>query len=94
MTLAPNLIISNQSVGNAEHSSSFEGVDGILGVGPTDLTNGTLLLNLDATIPTVMDNLVSQGLIKNKVLGVHFAPSTNSSDTSECPVSDPSLSPT
>lgn len=83
MTLAPNLVITNQSIGDALSYADFEGVDGIVGVGPVDLTQGTLSPDTNALIPTVMNNLVSQGVIENQILGVYFAPSTNYSDTSE-----------
>ncbi|KAG9313431.1 acid protease [Chiua virens] len=79
--LAPNLVITNQSIGDALSYADFEGVDGIVGVGPVDLTQGTLSPDTNATIPTVMNNLYSQGLIEDEVLGVYFAPSTNYSDT-------------
>ncbi|KAG6381827.1 acid protease [Boletus reticuloceps] len=68
VTLAPNLVITNQSIGDALSNAGFQGVDGIVGVGPVDLTLGTLSPDMNATRPTVMNNLVSQGLIKNKVL--------------------------
>lgn len=87
MTLAPNLVITNQSIGDALYYADFGGVDGIVGVGPVDLTLGTLSPDTNATIPTVMNNLVSQKLIKDQVLGVYFAPSANYSDTSKCSVS-------
>ena len=79
----------NQSIGDALYYADFEGVDGIVGVGPVDLTQGTLSPDTNAMIPTVMNNLVSQGLIENQVLGVYFAPSTNYSDTSEYSMPDP-----
>ncbi|KAF8448755.1 acid protease [Boletus edulis BED1] len=50
------------------------------GVGPVDLTLGTFSPDKNATAPTVMNNLMSQGLIENKVLGVYFGPATNYSD--------------
>lgn len=84
MTLAPNLVITNQSIGDARFSAQFEGVDGIVGVGPVDLTLATLFPDVKATVPTVMNNLVSQNLIKEQVLGVYFAPATQYSDTSKC----------
>ena len=49
------------------------GVDGILGVGPTDLTQGTVANTRD-TVPTVSDNLFSQGTISEEVLGVCCIP--------------------
>ncbi|KAJ6492302.1 aspartic peptidase domain-containing protein [Mycena sanguinolenta] len=52
--------------------NGFTGVDGIIGFGPVDLTEGTV--SGAATVPTVMDNLFSQGQISAEVLGVLFAP--------------------
>ncbi|KAF8448784.1 acid protease [Boletus edulis BED1] len=81
VTLAANLVITNQSIGDALSYADFQGVDGIVGVGPVDLTLGTLSPDTNAAIPTVMNNLVSQGLIENQVLGVYFAPAVSYSDT-------------
>ncbi|KAF8141387.1 acid protease [Boletus edulis] len=66
VTLAANLVITNQSIGDALSYADFQGVDGIVGVGPVDLTLGTLSPDTNAAIPTVMNNLVSQGLIENQ----------------------------
>ena len=52
---------------------------GILGIGPTDLTDGTVVGA--GLIPTVTDNLASQGTIPEKVVGVFFAPTTDESIT-------------
>lgn len=46
-----------------------ETTDGILGIGPTDLTAGTLS-NSNDTIPTVVDQLFDQGEIDDPVIGV------------------------
>ncbi|KAG8221152.1 acid protease [Butyriboletus roseoflavus] len=81
VTLAPNLVLNNQSIGDALSYHDMQGFDGILGLGPVDLTLNSLSPDRNETIPTVMNNLVSQGFIKNQVLGVYFAPATNSSDT-------------
>lgn len=82
VTLAPQLVITNQSIAGATSSSGFEdSVQGILGLGPVDLTKGALPSAPDSIIPTVMDNAVSQGLIKHKVFGISFAPSTKEDDT-------------
>lgn len=86
VTLALQLVITNQSIAGATSSSGFEdSVQGILGLGPVDLTKGALPSAPDSIIPTVMDNAVSQGLIKHKVFGISFAPSTKEDDTSEPP---------
>ena len=74
MTLAANLVIKDQSLGSRIYSEGFEGVNGILGVGPVELTRGTLSSDKSATVPTVMNNLLLQGLIEKEVLGVYFAP--------------------
>ncbi|KAH7917667.1 acid protease [Leucogyrophana mollusca] len=71
-----SLTIYKQSIGVAKQSNGFsEGVDGILGVGPTDLTRGTV--SDSDEIPTVTDNLLSQGSIDANILGVYFVPASN-----------------
>ena len=83
MTIAPDIVIKNQSIGDALEYADFEGVDGIIGVGPPDLTIGTLYPDVNATIPTVMDNALQQGLIPTEILGVSFAPAIDYNDTSK-----------
>jgi hypothetical protein len=58
VTLSHSLVIKNQSIGVAEVSEGFSFVDGILGIGPTDRTEGTVAGSV--TVPTVTDNLFSQ----------------------------------
>ncbi|KAG2069578.1 acid protease [Suillus decipiens] len=70
--LSSDLVIKQQSVGSATKSQGFNDVDGILGVGPTDLTQGTV--SGVGSVPTVTDNLYSQDIIGTEVLGVYFAP--------------------
>ncbi|KAL6304721.1 family A1 protease [Sparassis latifolia] len=82
MTLGPSLTIVNQSIGAALLSKGFDGVDGILGIGPQDLTCGTLVTDMTACIPTVLDNAWTQGLISNYEVGISFVPATSPSDTS------------
>ncbi|KAF8345438.1 aspartic peptidase A1 [Amanita rubescens] len=73
------LVISNQSIGVGSFSSPMPyAVDGILGIGPVDLTLGTLSPS-NATIPTVTDNLFSQGLIEANEVGISFEPTNKSS---------------
>ncbi|KAG2363009.1 aspartic peptidase domain-containing protein [Suillus spraguei] len=73
VTLSSDLVIKQQSIGSASTSQGFNGdVDGILGVGPTDLTQGTV--SGVGSVPTVTDNLYSQGTIGTEALGVYFAP--------------------
>ncbi|KAF7947584.1 hypothetical protein EAE96_008668 [Botrytis aclada] len=72
------LTVKSQSIGAATSASGFPGVDGILGVGPVDLTEGTV--SGLSTVPTFMDNLKSQGSITSEVLGVYFKPESGSDD--------------
>ncbi|KAF8497311.1 aspartic proteinase from Irpex Lacteus [Gautieria morchelliformis] len=81
VTLTPGLVIQSQSIGVASTSTGFAGVDGILGIGPTDLTQGTLSPDIIALIPTVTDNLFSQGTIDSDEIGVSFEPATSKSVT-------------
>jgi len=66
------LTVTSQSIGVASTSSGFDGVDGIVGFGPVDLTEGTV--SGTSTVPTFLDNLYKQGSISTEVLGVYFAP--------------------
>ncbi|KAG6822220.1 hypothetical protein H0H92_014775, partial [Tricholoma furcatifolium] len=81
VTIAPGLVIAGQSIGVAEKSSGFSGTDGILGIGPTDLTKGTLSPDTNTPIPTVTDNAYSQGLIPAHEIGISFEPTTTTSIT-------------
>ncbi|KAF8155371.1 aspartic peptidase A1 [Mycena galopus ATCC 62051] len=74
VTLAPGLVISKQSIGVASSASGFSGVDGILGIGPADLTRGTQKNDAADTIPTVADNLFNQGTINSNEIGIFFEP--------------------
>ncbi|KAJ7040327.1 aspartic peptidase A1 [Mycena alexandri] len=80
VTLASGLVIPKQSIGVASRSSGFTGVDGILGIGPVDLTEGTLTKSTSTLIPTVTDNLFSQGTITNNLIGISFEPTTSEDD--------------
>ena len=66
MTLDSQLVITGQGVGVASTSEGFEGVDGILGIGPVDLTEGTV--SGVSSVPTVSDNLKSQGTIASEIV--------------------------
>lgn len=75
VTLTSSLVINQQSIGVASRSTGFDGVDGILGIGPTDLTEGTV--RGVATVPTVTDNLFAQGTIAQNLVSVSFEPTTS-----------------
>jgi len=78
------LIITNQSIGVAEDGTNAglsEGLDGILGLGPIDLTQGTV--SNEYEVPTVMGNLYEQGAISSQVLGVFFSPASSNNSVGE-----------
>ncbi|KAL6303180.1 acid protease [Sparassis latifolia] len=75
VTISPSLVIAQQSIGVASTAQGFSGVDGILGIGPVDLTSGTVS-NTD-TVPTVTDNLFAQGTITEDSIGISFEPTTS-----------------
>jgi cathepsin E len=77
VTIAPGLTIPKQSIGVASTSTGFSGVDGILGIGPVDLTQGTLTSSPNSLIPTVTDNLFSSGVISSNEIGISFEPTTS-----------------
>ncbi|KAG2044376.1 aspartic peptidase domain-containing protein [Suillus americanus] len=81
ITLGSGLTITKQSIGVASFTVGFTGADGILGIGPADLTAGTLTNSPKATIPTVTDNLHSQGTISQNVVSVLFEPTTSETIT-------------
>ncbi|KAF8433759.1 aspartic peptidase domain-containing protein [Boletus edulis BED1] len=81
VSFSPSLIVSQQAIGVANSSNGFDGLDGILGVGPTDLTNRTVP-GVDR-IPTVMDNFFSQGTISEESLGIYFIPAPETTKKGE-----------
>ncbi|KAG2367591.1 aspartic peptidase domain-containing protein [Suillus spraguei] len=52
-----------------------------MGIGPLDLTEGTLTDSPHTTIPTITDNLYSQGTISRIVVSISFEPTTSETDT-------------
>ncbi|KAF9347528.1 hypothetical protein BGX26_000994 [Mortierella sp. AD094] len=77
VNLGGALTIEKQSIGGAKQSKGFDEVDGILGLGPVDLTTGTLSPDSGATIPTVADNAFSSGLIPSNIFGIYIPHSNN-----------------
>jgi cathepsin E len=51
-----------------------------ISIGPTDLTKGTLAPALTSTIPTVTDNLFTNGVIDVNAIGISFQPTTTEDD--------------
>ncbi|KAG0700667.1 aspartic peptidase domain-containing protein [Suillus ampliporus] len=68
-TLGSGFTITEQSIGVASASNGLTGFDGILGIGPLDLTEGTL--TNEARRPSRL-----QGKISQLVVGISFEPTT------------------
>ncbi|KAJ3555656.1 hypothetical protein NM688_g2454 [Phlebia brevispora] len=67
-----SLQVSDQIIGSAVEAFGFnDGVDGILGIGPTGLTKGSLFPDESATIPT------GNNLIPEHLFAVSFEPATS-----------------
>ncbi|KAG1820851.1 aspartic peptidase domain-containing protein [Suillus subaureus] len=85
VTFNSDLVIDNQSIGVATAfsylTSGLDGPDGILGLGPVDLTQGTVSNAYE--VPTVTDNLYAQRKISSEVLGVFFAPASSNDSSGE-----------
>ncbi|KAJ7143506.1 acid protease [Mycena crocata] len=77
VTLGPGLVIKNQSIGVSSNATGFNDVDGILGIGPVDLTTGTV--GSTTSVPTVTDNLFTQGTIPIESIGISYVPTTSAS---------------
>ncbi|KAJ8585656.1 acid protease [Rhizopogon salebrosus TDB-379] len=80
VTLSPDLVIARQSIGVAQDARGFQ-EDGVLGVGPTGLTQGTIIDVYE--VCTVTDNLYNQGTIDTKALGIYFVPPSIYDSTGE-----------
>jgi hypothetical protein len=80
--LSDQLVITNQSIGDATFADGFTQMDGVLGIGPVALTDGTITGSLAPVtlVPTITDNLYSQGIISEEALGISFVPTTGASD--------------
>ncbi|ESK90485.1 aspartic peptidase a1 [Moniliophthora roreri MCA 2997] len=79
VALSDNLMIEEQSIGIARETKGFgnDGIDGILGIGPVDLTHGTV--QGMESVPTVTDSLLKQGTIQTESIGIFYAPTTGES---------------
>jgi len=80
VSLGPDFIITEQSIGVASSAQGLDdGVDGILGIGPVDLTADTI--SGEPSVPTVADNLYKLGIIPTESIAISFAPTTTADDT-------------
>ncbi|GAB5589713.1 hypothetical protein Unana1_04613 [Umbelopsis nana] len=78
VTVSAGLKITSQELGIANQSVGFDGLDGIFGLGPTDLTAGTV--DGVASVPTVLDNLFSEGAIPSNEFSLSFEPTVSGSE--------------
>ncbi|KAG2354226.1 aspartic peptidase domain-containing protein [Suillus spraguei] len=69
-----DLTIPNYELAVASTVSNFRVYDGILGIGPQDLTANTLINDLHATYPTFTDWLVTAAAIRQNIVGIFFMP--------------------
>ncbi|KAH9021869.1 acid protease [Lactarius hengduanensis] len=72
VTLSPSLVVKSQSIGVASTAEGFSDVDGILGIGPVDLTSGTV--EGVGLVPTITDNLFKQKTISTESIGIFYQP--------------------
>ncbi|KAG2366011.1 aspartic peptidase domain-containing protein [Suillus spraguei] len=79
VTLGPGLTI-NYELAVASTSKNVR-YDGIFGIGPQDLTAGTLTDNRDRTYATFTQRLADAGAIGKNVVGIFFEPITGNRDT-------------
>ncbi|KAJ7486179.1 aspartic peptidase domain-containing protein [Mycena galericulata] len=86
VTLGPKLVIKDQSIGVADKADQMNGIDGILGIGPVDLTQSTM--SPDDSDPngiaTVTDNLLKQGTISTECIGICYEPTTTAEGPTGC----------
>ncbi|KAJ6584084.1 acid protease [Mycena vulgaris] len=78
VTLGPGLVIQNQSIGVSSQATGFNDVDGIFGIGPVDLTTGTV--GSTTSVPTVTDNLFKQGTIPLESIGISYVPTASATN--------------
>ena len=74
LTLSDGVVIQGQSIG-VGYADILRAADGILGLGPRALTVNTLVDEPNTLIPTVIDNLDTQGVISQRIISYYFTPS-------------------
>ncbi|KAG5645987.1 hypothetical protein DXG03_004588 [Asterophora parasitica] len=74
VTLGGNLVVKNQTIGIATSARGFSGVDGILGIGPVDLTSGS---TSKTAVAPVTQNLFESGILPTVATGMSYIPSSS-----------------
>ncbi|TRM60642.1 aspartic peptidase domain-containing protein [Schizophyllum amplum] len=75
VSLGEGLVIPKQAIGVATKADGMNGIDGILGIGPVDLTQGTV--QFGERVPTVTDNLYKNKTIPTESIGIFYQPTTS-----------------
>lgn len=83
VSLGSGIAAQKQGFALANFAQGFQGYDGILGIGPEDLTLGTILENPTQTIPTITQSLLQSGVIGQALVGVFFEPSSTNTAEGE-----------
>ncbi|KAJ7213858.1 aspartic peptidase domain-containing protein, partial [Mycena pura] len=84
VTMSPQLVIKDQSIGVATEANDMNGMDGILGIGPRALTRGMRTPSNADGIPTITDNMLRQKLISQECLGIYYEPTTGANAPNGC----------
>jgi len=74
VALSSTIEVSSQAIGVAASQKGFDGVDGVLAIGPARLTRGTSSQGATVQYPTITDNLWSKGVITNNVVSLSWEP--------------------
>ncbi|KAG2365298.1 aspartic peptidase domain-containing protein [Suillus spraguei] len=90
VTLGHGITIPNYELAVASTVSNFRDSDGVLGIGPQDLTVSTLTNDMPAAYPTFTDWLVTAGAICQNIVGMFFQPlRTGDGDTGQLAFGEP-----
>ena len=73
-TLGPGLVITEQSIGVGSFTAPLVIADGVLGLGPVNLSLGKLPNEPTMTIPTITQNLWRQDIISEEIVSISFEP--------------------
>ncbi|KAF5382440.1 hypothetical protein D9615_002711 [Tricholomella constricta] len=73
VTLGGNLVVKEQIIGVASSARGFSGVDGILGIGPVDLTTDSASR---PTVNPVTQNLFESGAVPTAAVGMSYSPNS------------------
>ncbi|KAF8073954.1 acid protease [Lyophyllum atratum] len=72
VTLGGNLVVTDQRIGVASSARGFSGVDGILGIGPVDLTTEAKAAGPRQS--PVTENLFNSGVVPTAAIGMSYNP--------------------